>query len=197
MQLDELRSGGHAAYDAGSNEILYAIRLGRLIDIIGDLTHAGAPLWILDAGCGKGWFARAMGRFGHRVDGVDISTHAVDLCTRLGGSNERYEIASLERWRPPYLYDVVYSIDVLFHIMDDELWERTVLNLSSIVRWAGMLVLSEHDSDEDRTWSDYQRTRALSRYQELLEPRGWRYDQFVPYGFRQGPVGFLVLTKLC
>jgi len=194
-QLDDLRSGGHIGYDTGSNEILYAVRLGKLITIIGDLTHSSAPLRVLDAGCGKGWFARAMGRFGHRVDGVDISPHAVDLCRRLGGRNESYETASLERWRPPYLYDVVYSVDVLFHIMDDQLWERTVLNLGSVARWAGLLVLSEHDSDHDHTWSGYQRTRALARYRELLEPHGWQYETFVPYGFREGPVGFLVLTK--
>jgi 2-polyprenyl-3-methyl-5-hydroxy-6-metoxy-1,4-benzoquinol methylase len=196
-QLDDLRSGGHAGYDAGSNEILYAVRLGRLIEIVGDLTHTGAPLRVLDAGCGKGWFARAMGRFGHRVDGVDISPHAVEMCRRLGGRNEHYATASLEKWRPPYLYDVVYSVDVLFHIVDDQLWERTILNLSSVVRWAGLLVVSEHDADQDRSWSDYQRTRALSRYQKLLEPRGWRYETFVPNGFRNGQVGFLVFTKSC
>ena len=60
-QVDDLRSGGHIGYDAGSNGILYAVRLGKLITIIGDLTHSSAPLRVLDAGCGKGWFARAMG----------------------------------------------------------------------------------------------------------------------------------------
>jgi 2-polyprenyl-3-methyl-5-hydroxy-6-metoxy-1,4-benzoquinol methylase len=194
--LDDLRSGGHIGYDAESNEILYAVRLGRLIEIIGDLTDAGAPMRVLDAGCGTGWFARALGRFGHRVDGIDISVHAVDQCRRLSGTTERYEVAPLHAWRPPYLYDVSYSVDVLFHIMDDELWRRSLINLASLVRLGGLLVLSEHDADEDRTWSSYQRTRALFRYRTLLEPRGWRYERFVPNHFRNGKVGFLVLTKV-
>jgi 2-polyprenyl-3-methyl-5-hydroxy-6-metoxy-1,4-benzoquinol methylase len=194
-RMDDLRSGGHIGYDVGSNEILYAVRLGQLIEIIGDLSDAGAPLRVLDAGCGTGWFARAMGRFGHRVDGIDISVHAVDQCRRLS-ETERYEVAPLHGWRPPYLYDVSYSVDVLFHVMDDQLWSRSLVNLGSLVRLGGLLVLSEHDANEDRTWSSYQRTRALSRYRVLLEPRGWRYERFVSHHFRTGKVGFLVLTKV-
>jgi len=195
--MDDLRSGGHIGYDAGSNEIMYAVRLGRLVEIMGDLTDAGAPLRVLDAGCGKGWFARAMRRFGHRIYGIDVSAHAVDHCQRLAdGVAERYELALLDAWRPPYLYDVVYSVDVLFHVMDDQLWERSIVNLASLVRWGGLIVLAEHNADEDRTWAGYQRTRALSRYRMLLEPRGWRYERFVPYRFRSSPVGFLVLTKV-
>ena len=194
--VDDLRSGAHLGYDTGSNEILYAVRLGRLVEIMGDLTAPEAPLRVLDAGCGKGWFARAMGRFGHRVDGIDVSGYAVDHCRRLGGAAERYEVASLDAWRPPYLYDLVLSVDVLFHVMDDQLWERSVVNLASVVRLGGLIVLAEHHADEDRTWSDYQRTRALSRYRMVLEPRGWRYERFVPNRFRDGLVGFLVLTKV-
>ena len=196
-RVDDVRSGGHVGYDAGSNEILYAVRLGRLVEIIGDLTEGAAPLRVLDAGCGKGWFARAMGRFGHRVDGIDVSDHAIERCRRLTGPFERYEVSALDSWRPPYLYDVVYSVDVLFHIMDDELWRASVVNLGSVLRLGGQLVIAEHDSETDRTWSDYQRTRALSRYRSLLEPRGMRYERFVPNRFRGGPVGFLVMTKVC
>ena len=81
--------------------------------------------------------------------------------------------------------------------MDDELWRASVVNLGSVLRLGGQLVIAEHDSETDRTWSDYQRTSALSRYRSLLEPRGMRYERFVPNRFRGGPVGFLVMTKVC
>ena len=185
-QLDDLRSGGHIGHDTGSNEILYAVRLGKLITIIGDLTHSSAPLRVwMQAAVKDG----SLGRWA--VSGTwwmaSTSAHTLSICAgALWPQRESYETASLERWRPPYLYDVVYSVDVLFHIMDDQLWERTVLNLGSVARWAGLLVISEHDSDHDHTWSGYQRTRALVRYRELLEPHGWRFETFVPYGFREG-----------
>ena len=70
------------------------------------------------------------------------------------------------------------------------------LHLASLVRLGGQLVLVDHESDVDRTWSYYQRTRALHRYKELLEPLGLRVDRFVPYGFRAAPTGFLVLERV-
>jgi hypothetical protein len=36
------------------------------------------------------------------------------------------------------------SIDVLFHIVDDDLWQRSVRNLASLVRPEGHLVIQEH-----------------------------------------------------
>ena len=191
-----LRSGGDAGYDEISNEIFYEMRLGRLLDIIGDSTDTSAPLRILDAGCGKGYFALAMARFGHAIDGIDVSEHAIELCRQRAVGNSEFQLSSLAAWHPPYLYDVVYSIDVLFHIMDDALWEASVRNLASLVRLGGQLVLVDHESDVDRTWSYYQRTRALHRYKELLEPLGLRVDRFVPYGFRAAPTGFLVLERV-
>jgi 2-polyprenyl-3-methyl-5-hydroxy-6-metoxy-1,4-benzoquinol methylase len=194
--LDALRSGGHAGHDAASNEILYAMRLGRLLDIIGDGSEVGAPLQILDAGCGKGWFAEAMARFGHRVDGIDVSEYAIGTCREQASPMADFHVSTIADWRPPHLYDVVYSVDVLFHIMDDRLWEASVRNLAGLVRLGGLLVLAEHESDEDRTWSNYQRTRALSRYTDLLLPLGLRLDRFVPYGYRRGPTGFLVFERV-
>src|SRR5689334_18242234 len=69
----ELRSGGDLGYDHPNNEIFYALRVGRLIDAVGDIGEPLGPLRVLDAGCGKGYFARSMGRFGHVVDGIDAS----------------------------------------------------------------------------------------------------------------------------
>lgn len=194
-QFDECRAGGHAGLDQSSNEILYALRLGRLVEIIGDGSRPEAPLRVLDAGCGRGIFARAMGRFGHAVDGIDVSSFAIEWCRARSGPLERYQICALHEWSPPYLYDAVYSIDVLFHIMEDELWEASLSRLGSLVRWGGLMVVTEHDRSEDRTWSEYQRTRRPARYAELLSSMGFGLSDFVPVGFRDGPVGFLVFRR--
>ncbi|WP_172860754.1 class I SAM-dependent methyltransferase [Jiangella alkaliphila] len=120
--------------DAGANEIFYAMRLGRLLDLVGDVSESRAPLRVLDAGCGKGWFARAMARFGHRVDGIDISQAAIEECRAQAADQDEYAVSALADWHPPYMYDVVYSVDVLFHVMDDDAWADSVRNLASLVR---------------------------------------------------------------
>lgn len=195
-QFSPLSSGGVVGIDAGANEIFYAMRLGRLLDLVGDGSESRAPLRILDAGCGKGWFARAMARFGHRVDGIDISAAAIEECRAQATGPDEYAVSALSDWRPPYLYDVVYSVDVLFHVMDDEAWAASVRNLASLVRLGGRLILSDHGIDEDRTWSTYQRTRGPSRYRALVQPLGYGADHFRPYGFRNTPVGFLVFDRV-
>ena len=192
----ELRSGGNLSFDHATNEILYALRLGRLIDIVGDVSSVEAPMRILDAGCGKGFFARAMARFGHRVDGIDTSPHAIDECRRGRAADDAYAVSSLSGWAPPYLYDVVYSIDVLFHIMDDAVWESSVRNLASLVRLGGQIVLVDHVGDADRVWGDYQKTRAVSRYRSLLSQQGFGVVTTIPYAFRDSLCGFHVSTRV-
>jgi SAM-dependent methyltransferase len=191
-----LLSGGDLAFDHATNEIFYALRVGRLIEVTGDVTSTAAPLRMLDAGCGKGYFTRAIARFGHRVDGIDVSEHAVASCRAEAIGGDSYAVSSLDGWRPPYLYDVVFSIDVLFHVMSDDDWRASVLNLASLVRWGGRLVLADHGRDEDRVWGEYQKTRATWRYVDLLGPRGLRYVGFTPYAFRDSPVGFHVFTRV-
>lgn len=189
-----LLSGGHLGFDHATNEIFYALRLGRLVDGIGDISSTAAPLRVLDAGCGKGYFSRAMASFGHRVEGIDASDHAVSQCQaeRVGGDS--YHRSLLADWRPPYLYDVVFSVDVLFHIMDDDLWEASVRNLASLVRWGGRLLLADHDEATDRVWGDYQKTRAGHRYRTVLEG-AVRSDGFLAYRFRDSQVGFHTFTR--
>jgi 2-polyprenyl-3-methyl-5-hydroxy-6-metoxy-1,4-benzoquinol methylase len=192
----ELASGGDVSMDEASNELFYAVRLGRLLQIIGDEADLRAPLRMLDAGCGKGYFSRAMATFGHRVDGIDVSDHAVGFCRSRAVGGDNYEVSPLADWKPAYLYDVVFSVDVLFHVTDDDAWAASVRNLASLVRWGGRLVLADHIRDEDRVWSTYQTTRRTSRYHELVTGRGFGVDAVVPYDFRHTPVGFHVFTRV-
>jgi SAM-dependent methyltransferase len=134
--------------------------------------------------------------FGHRVDGIDTSAFAIEECRRRRIGGERYAVSPLDAWHPPRLYDVVISVDVLFHIMDDSVWERSVRNLAGLTRGGGLLVLADHEADQDRVWGAYQVTRSARRYRDLTGPLGFRPDGFVPYRFRDSPAGFHVFTRV-
>jgi 2-polyprenyl-3-methyl-5-hydroxy-6-metoxy-1,4-benzoquinol methylase len=195
-EADVLRSGGDMSFDFAGNQMFYALRTGRLIDLIGDASSVTAPKRLLDAGCGKGYFSHQMAAFGHVVDGIDSSEHAIELCRSAATERENYAVSTLDAWRPPYLYDVVYCVDVLFHIMDNEVWEASVRNLASLVAWGGRLLLVDHGGPQDRLWSRYQRTRAGSRYDEVLTSCGFERDGFLVYGFRATPAGFHIFTRV-
>ena len=189
-----LRSGGHTGYDEATNEIFYLIRLGRLVERISFGTHPAAPLDVLDAGCGKGYFARGVARCGHRVVGVDASGHAVETGRALGGG-PRYEQSTLSRWRSSELFDVVYCIDVLFHVLDDAEWQESLLNLASLVRLGGRLILTEWDVADRRAYGHHQLVRPTHEYTAMLAPRGLSYGGFSPDGYRDSGVGFHIFSR--
>ena len=192
----ELLSGGDLTWDHAGNEMLYAVRLGRLVDILGGLSSPAAPLRVLDAGCGKGFYTRAFTRFGYFADGIDSSPYAIKSCRREKVASERYAVSTIEDWSPGYLYDAVVAVDVLFHLMDDEVWDRSLRNLARLVRLGGLLVVADHDSDEDRLRGSYQITRSTPRYHAVAEAEGLRPEGFVPYRFRGTPVGFHVFSRV-
>lgn len=194
QRQDDLRSGGHIGMDHAANELFYALRLGRLIDVLGDLTSPREPLFVLDAGCGKGWFSRAVARFGHRVDAIDASPSAVEDARKAAGG-PRYEVSTLSAWSNPWLYDVVYAVDVLFHILDDSEWQASLENLASLVRLGGLLVVADEDRAEQRQLGDYIVHRARSDYLAVTDRCGLRHVDFVPYGFRDNLIGFHVFLK--
>lgn len=190
----ELRSGGDTSFDEATNEMFYVRRLALLLDLTGQHGDPVAPLFVLDAGCGKGWFSRALARFGHQVDAVDASASAVAHC-RTAGGGPRYHVSTLADWRSPWLYDVVISVDVLFHVLDEAQWEASVRNLASLVRLGGRLLLSDQGEPGTRVYGDYQVTRGPDRYRSVLEPLGMHADGWHPYRFRGSPIGFHAFTR--
>ena len=56
-------------------------------------------------------------------------------------------MSKLADWRSPTLYDVVYSVDVLFHLVDGADSRTSLDNLASLVRIGGKLVISDERND--------------------------------------------------
>lgn len=191
---DELRSGGDIGLDPAANEIFYVTRLGKLLEIIGDRNSPRLSQFVLDAGCGKGYFAHALVRCGFAVDGIDTSETAIARCRAEGGG--RYSVSDLRAWRSPWLYDVVYSVDVLFHVLDDTLWEAGLRNLASLVRLTGMLVITDESNEQRRQAGNYIVHRARAEYLDVLSDCGFTLRDFRPYAFRDNAVGFFTFLRV-
>ncbi|GAB2747506.1 hypothetical protein GCM10027039_01410 [Terrabacter koreensis] len=191
--LDAFLSGGDVSFGYHANEAFYAVRLGRLLDILEPDSDPSAPVRVLDAGCGKGWFTRALARCGYRVDGIDSSANAIaeaEKATREATVLDSYAVATLHEWAPPYLYDAVVAVDVLFHVTQDEMWAASVRNLAALTRSGGRLVIADHEHAGEKVWGEYQVTRGSDLYREQLEPLGFQYEGFSAYRFRGNLGGF-------
>ncbi len=74
----------------------------------------GRPLKIFDAGCGTGRLCQLLAENGHNVSGCDASEEALRLCHQRGISNVfQADLNTLEL--EPEVFDVITSIDVLYH----------------------------------------------------------------------------------
>src|SRR6185369_5021495 len=108
--------------------------------IRGETERLGRPLEIFDAGCGTGRLVQLMQQQGHTVDGCDAAEEALRFCRMRGLETMALaDVNSLEI--EPGKYDVITSIDVLYHsaVIDD----RAVMRrLRSGLKPGGMLILN-------------------------------------------------------
>src|ERR1044071_1173388 len=92
---------------------------------------------ICDFGCGRGWLAGEMTKFGNVV-GVDLSPEGVELAQK-AWPNVRFEVGDVTKWRPSYQFDLVVSSEVLEHIVDKRSFVETVC---AILRPGGYVILT-------------------------------------------------------
>lgn len=190
-----LRSGGHIGLSEQQNQAFYLRRLATLIELLGMYHEPEAPLRLLDAGCGRGYFADALARLGHEVTGVDVSPEAIAVCRE--ECRGEYHVSRLHEYRWAEPYDVVYSIDVLFHILDDELWAQSLSVLAMATRVGGALILTDVVSSEPGPRGNYIVARSAEAYDEVLRPLGFvRQGSPIPYHFGDNPHGFHTFRRL-
>ncbi|HNQ59578.1 MAG TPA: class I SAM-dependent methyltransferase [Bacteroidales bacterium] len=116
---------------------------------------------ILDAGMGFGQYSYLLAQHhpNWEILGVDIKDDQVDDCNtffrKAGLKNARFEVADLERFSSPPLFDLILSIDVMEHIPNDE---AVFQNFFHALKPGGMLLISTpsdqggsdvHPHDED------------------------------------------------
>ena len=120
------------------------------------------PADILDAGSGFGQYSHrlAMINKGNRVTGVDVKAEQIADCNeffvKLGmGNRVHFEEADLTTFVRPGAYDLILSVDVMEHILQDE---QVFANFNKSLRPGGTLLISTpsdkggsdadgHDSD--------------------------------------------------
>ncbi len=100
---------------------------------------------ILDAGSGYGqhtYYLTGMNR-NWQILAVDVKDEQVDDCNRffkqIGRNNVHFEVADLTTFRKDNTYDLALSVDVMEHILEDEL---VFQNICASLKPGGMLLVS-------------------------------------------------------
>jgi cyclopropane fatty-acyl-phospholipid synthase-like methyltransferase len=141
--------------------------------------QAGATR-ILDAGCGTGWFTRRAAKLGFaEIDAVDFSTTAAEIAQR-NAPTSRVRVAELDAITSTQPYDVVMCIDVLFHVVDEAAWARSVHNLAALAGRDGALVIQDSfDAPGNPQPASHVCFRLLPAYQRELSE--WQLEAYNTY----------------
>ena len=100
---------------------------------------------ILDAGSGFGQYSYYMSKKfkGSEILAVDVKEEQVADCNNffksIGKSNVKFEVADLTQFVNPNKYDLVLSVDVMEHILEDVLVFK---NFHASMKTGGMLLIS-------------------------------------------------------
>ncbi len=128
-------------YEAEEHHWWY-VGLHNLIEAIirRESLRLGRPLRIFDAGCGTGRLCQLLTANGQSVSGCDASEEALRFC-RLRGVSDVYQADLNTVELEPDTFDVVTSVDVLYHtgISDDV---AVIRRLRSGIKPGGMLILN-------------------------------------------------------
>jgi 2-polyprenyl-3-methyl-5-hydroxy-6-metoxy-1,4-benzoquinol methylase len=124
---------------------------------------------VLDAGCGTGLFTQRAAMLGFaKIDAVDFSATAAEVARR-NAPTSTVRVAALDDLRSTERYDVVMCIDVLFHIVDNATWARSVRNLADLTAPYGALVIQDSLNAADEAQpAPHVRFRSLHAYQREL-----------------------------
>jgi SAM-dependent methyltransferase len=161
-----------------SNAKSYRLLLEQYGHLLDDLALP-AGTTALDAGSGVGTFTRLLHERGFRVTSLDISQTALDgihlPITKVCSPIAEADFA-------PQSFEYVHSFDVLYHIMSDSEWARSVAALAS---WSSRYVVLHERFQRFQQWlpSKIMRMRPREHTRQILASAGFEEIASVPTYF--------------
>ncbi|KYK28215.1 MAG: class I SAM-dependent methyltransferase [Theionarchaea archaeon] len=171
---------GHSGLGVQYNKWMYRVRkyvFIRQLRHLSGLTSAD----ILDIGSGTGFYIERWKQIGIKsVTGSDITSVSVNELKKRFPDSKFYQIDIGDAVTHSKKYDMISAFDVLFHIVDDNRFEKALQNIHSLLKPGGYFVFSDnflHGLPERATT---QVSRSLKDITETLEKTGFHIIKRVP-----------------
>jgi 2-polyprenyl-3-methyl-5-hydroxy-6-metoxy-1,4-benzoquinol methylase len=141
---------------------------------------------VLDVGCGSGENLTALAALGrYEVSGVDISEEGIELARKHVPSAHVMSVLNVEERALHERFDLVMSIQVVEHIVDDVAALRNMAAMANkyvfISTLAGRMRASEVLTGHVRNYSAVELTRKLEVVGlRVIDVRGWGFPFYSP-----------------
>jgi len=132
--IDDIRSVGHRSAPISANILMYDKVKERYLNVLKRLKISNDAKF-LDCGCGIGEFLNFLYQNEYKnLYGIDLSEKAITKIKEKYNSENFFsgnltEIDSIFKGQK---FDVVMSFDVLFHVIDDDDFEKVVQNMCQL-----------------------------------------------------------------
>lgn len=169
----DLTGTGETGLSAAYNRACYDLRARVLAREVRHLGLALSGARVLDVGSGVGFFVSFYLARGARVTGVELTEAGLRLlASRFPAARFLHgDVAEAEIGEG---YDVVNAFDVLYHIVDDALWERALSRLCTALSPGGVLFLTDVLAPVRRPLAAHNVMRPRTRYEAVLSAHGVR-----------------------
>lgn len=170
-----LRGVGQQRLGASFNEYAYRRRGERFQKVVEEFVPDVSSARVLDVGSGTGFYLDRWQRAGAKeVVGLDLTEAAVanlktrfpDLDVHLGDISHGVGEFSASS------FDVVSAFDVLFHIVDDELFASALTNIARLLRPGGVFLWSDLFVHRPKVTHNHIVFRNLHQTEALLDACG-------------------------
>lgn len=167
---------GFAGLGVGFNKWMYRVRRVVVRRALRRAAVSVKSASVLDVGAGSGFYVLLWLKLGAaHVTGMDLSEAAVDglraefptaefLCDDIADPSQELRAGR---------YELVSSFDVLFHIVDDERFDRAIENVAELIRPGGHLLLSDNFLHGPAIRGRHQVSRSLEEIDDALTAAGF------------------------
>ena len=168
-----LRGTGHRAFSLAYNDLLYAAQAEALVDLLNKWHIDLKGKIVLDVGSGVGFYVSFFQSYGaHHLVGMDIAESGI---RHLRMKFPQYEFHLADIGSADVVldrrFDLVSVIGVLYHLIDDNQFERALYNLVRLTKVGGYLIASDRFV-ASRFAPRHVHFRSLNRYVHLLRECG-------------------------
>lgn len=134
---------------------------------------------ILDIGCNYGFWSIKLAKLGMDVTGIDIISKAIEIAKKNAAKASlqiSFKAMKVEDIGfKPNSFDKIISITVMQHILNDNLFKKTLHKFNSQLKYDGLLILMESASNKPKTeYLNYKRERTLKTHLNLCQEAGFQ-----------------------
>ena len=133
--------------------------------ILGTIGTSPVGKRLLDAGCGVGKVSLECQRLGFDIIGFDFSEIAIEQAQQR--CEGRFHCAQLHEILVEDSVDIVICLDVLFHVVDDNLWESSLAALVNAIEPGSHIIILEFFPGKASS-NEHIRWRSLAAYRDAL-----------------------------